>query len=547
MAPCLGYNRICPADFESKTHNHILSAVVVRLKRTEAVRSITRAELETVIKESLEPYKEDTATVARMIGPEIHNVLDRVYFDDPPDIVDFLRIPPAEEQKGRSRTQQAPGRRRSSLERWLCGQRMGSLTRRYPARTDEDEFLEGIAQVAAIELGASNKVVVFDSKVAPPRTVPSLWLQQTMVAKAGNLTAVQAPPKTGKSAVVGAILASTTTTSADTDCLEFRSGNPNALAVLHFDTEQDQEDHHELVCRALRRAGADQPPWLKSFWIRELAIKERLACIRESMAAARREFGGIRLVIVDGVADLCSNVNDPEEALAVVHELLRLSSEFRTAIVCVLHENPGTEIGKTRGHLGSELERKSMSNIRLQKDADGVVTIWGEKMRKCEIPKSKGPRFRWNDAAGMHLTYSAAAKEEDDAGKLRTLAQKVFAAEVNLPYSRVLERIRGIEGVGQRTAKTRFSACKEANMLRQCGEKKGDPWSLGPAAVCPERLELAFKVFLDLGRTLELSSWLLCLPEGEHFSEAELMLIADQLVSTGHTRVVPGKGWISCR
>ena len=40
-------------------------------------------------------------------------------------------------------------------------------------------------------------------------------------------------------------------------------------------------------------------------------------------------------------------------------------------VFCVLHENPGTEQAKTRGHLGSDLNRKAFANLRIDKDASG--------------------------------------------------------------------------------------------------------------------------------------------------------------------------------
>ena len=59
-----------------------------------------------------------------------------------------------------------------------------------------------------------------------------------------------------------------------------------------------------------------------------------------------------------------------------------IATEQNAVVVTVLHENPNSEYGKTRGHLGSQLERKAESNLRLQKDnTTGVTTIFTEKSR----------------------------------------------------------------------------------------------------------------------------------------------------------------------
>jgi hypothetical protein len=82
---------------------------------------------------------------------------------------------------------------------------------------------------------------------------------------------------------------------------------------------------------------------------------------------------------------------------------MALSHKYDTPLFCVLHENPSTDAGKTRGHLGSELNRKAFANLRIDKDAETLIsTIYGLDMRKREIPKEHGFCFAWNDVARMH-------------------------------------------------------------------------------------------------------------------------------------------------
>ena len=91
-----------------------------------------------------------------------------------------------------------------------------------------------------------------------------------------------------------------------------------------------------------------------------------------------------------------------------------IATEQNAVVVTVLHENPDSEYGKTRGHLGSQLERKAESNLRLQKDnTTGVTTIFTEKSRHCHIPKGQGSRFRWDDESWMHLSCPTSAEEKE--------------------------------------------------------------------------------------------------------------------------------------
>src|SRR5262249_11386859 len=118
----------------------------------------------------------------------------------------------------------------------------------------------------------------------PEDLPPRFFIGQTPICTAGNLTVISAAPKGGKSALVGAMLAATmSTTVNEADCLGIKSLPQNvgevSGAILHLDTEQSELDHWLLLDRALRRAGvSDLPPWLWSYWLRGWSIPDtRLA------------------------------------------------------------------------------------------------------------------------------------------------------------------------------------------------------------------------------------------------------------------------------
>ena len=107
-----------------------------------------------------------------------------------------------------------------------------------------------------------------------------------------------------------------------------------------------------------------------------------------------------------------------------------LCHEFNTPAVCIIHENPGTDQGKTRGHLGSELTRKAFANLRVDKDSGtGVSTIYGTDMRRREISKEQGFCFAWDEVSGMHKSCGrlGALKKVDKAARARLKAWEQFA------------------------------------------------------------------------------------------------------------------------
>jgi hypothetical protein len=241
----------------------------------------------------------------------------------------------------------------------------------------------------------------------PEKPIPLLKLSEQTICTPGNISNLQGAAKSAKSAAMGGMIAAlldknaTTTSftdSNDQDTLGFTS-EPGEGNIVHIDTEQSDYDHYTNVVRAFRRAGLQQDsPNFHSFSLVDLATAERRAALNLCL----ERLAPVRAVFIDGIADLLIDPNDPAESFSLVDYLHQTAVRNHCAIVTVLHENPGSEAGKTRGHLGSQLERKAESNIRVNKDKDGISTIFVEKGRHCYIPQQQGYCFAWDEESGMH-------------------------------------------------------------------------------------------------------------------------------------------------
>lgn len=337
----------------------------------------------------------------------------------------------------------------------------------------------------------------FDPAVAPPAEEVCLMLGDIPVAARGNITVLQGKSKVGKSAAISAILGAVLATGAPRpgDCLGFRwlhgpdpGGGPGI--ILHLDTEQSPGDWHALVTRALQRAGLDHtrpPEWLVSLPLVTFARSQRLTILRDALEHERKQGRRIDLVIIDGIADLCVSPNDEAEGLEVVSRVLALAHDHHVAIGTAIHENPGTDAAKTRGHLGSELNRKAFANLRIDKDGNtGVSVIYGTDMRKREIPKHHGFCFAWDDKAGMHVskgkssTMKAKAREEEAAGKARKEWAEIFEAadrkdpafpELSIKSAREIDRElnRKVQMMAEDTMRKRMQRAEILGILRKTG------------------------------------------------------------------------------
>lgn len=282
-------------------------------------------------------------------------------------------------------------------------------------KTDPD----ALAALAALETGSVDKSLIdaaydmrFDPSETPPEDESCMLIGDIPIAARGNLSAIQGKSKVGKSAVVAAILgaAQRANYSAQGDLLEISWDGDGQGAILHIDTEQSPADWHALVNRSVTRSGMPAVSTrLVSLPLVMFARSERLDILRQSMRREHKAQGSIDLVVIDGLADLCLSPNDEQESLELISQVHALAQEHDCAVFCILHENPGSEFGKTRGHLGSELNRKAFANLRLQKDQAGTTHVFGTDMRKREIPLDQAFCFSWCDESRMHVYRGRAA------------------------------------------------------------------------------------------------------------------------------------------
>lgn len=297
----------------------------------------------------------------------------------------------------------------------------------------------------------------FDRANPPPPPREVYRIGSIVVSTGGNLTGVTGHAKAGKSAFVNASMASVMNPGKG-DTFTINSSNPRNWALLHFDTEQDPALFHEKVLTATRRAGLEtEPEWLRSHCLTGLTPSEVRELVKQEMADAKKEFGGIHSVLLDGLADSVWDVNDTKEAISYVTELHATAIEYDCPILGILHLNPGSD-SKSRGHLGSQLERKAESNLMLAKEGDDTTVIWSDKQRRAPILKQYGPRFRWSDDAKMHVSCETGAnsKEREKIERFQCELDDVFNGRHALRYTELLTTVKNSLRVSDRTAERRL-------------------------------------------------------------------------------------------
>lgn len=193
---------------------------------------------------------------------------------------------------------------------------------------------------------------------APSRSDPLLTLQGHRILSRGSLAVISAPAGQGKTQMVSAICASTMSNDfEDTDTLGFDSTAKN---ILYIDTEQNRWEHNNTWQKCMYRLGVSKgdttPPSIAFRLISEMSdINDRKTFLFDAI----RNNEPPDIILLDGIGDYVSDVNDSVECVALIYKLSALVKQKNIALLTTLHVNPSSNAEKMRGVLGSELWRKA--------------------------------------------------------------------------------------------------------------------------------------------------------------------------------------------
>lgn len=194
----------------------------------------------------------------------------------------------------------------------------------------------------------------------------------------GNFIFIQAPPKTCKSYFVSLL-----TTVYLNDHAGNRggalTGYREGRGVVHFDTEQGKYHALKVFKRPFRMTGKSHQEY-DTIALRAVGAKDRLKFIEYYL---ENEIENVGLVVIDGVADLCNDVNNIEEGNMVAQKLMEMSAKHNCLIITVIHSNFGSD--KPTGHLGSALEKKAETQIQLEKESEDVISVKCKRSRNTSF------------------------------------------------------------------------------------------------------------------------------------------------------------------
>ena len=314
-----------------------------------------------------------------------------------------------------------------------------------------------------------------DFENPPKAPEPLLTINDVTIGTPGNLVCVAGSEGSGKTNYLGGILSGAIKPyGIDVDTLGTTiKENIDQRAVLLYDTEQSEFQLYKNLTYILRRSSLERPPsWFKAFCLVGISRSERMNLILESMDRFFYEYGGIHMVVIDGIADLLGAVNDEESSVKLVEELFRMAAIYNTVIVCVLHLAPSGM--KLRGHLGSEVQRKAAGILLIEKDDNNNCSVVKAlKVRDGSPLDVPMVQFGWSKTEGRHVYLGEKSKEDSDLRKtneLKDAATEIFRDKVILPNQQLVQAVMEQMDVKERTARAYIKFMRENGIIERTPE-----------------------------------------------------------------------------
>ena len=141
--------------------------------------------------------------------------------------------------------------------------------------------------------------------------------------------------------------------------------------ILYFDTEQSKYHVQLAVKRICEQVGESNPANLTVYPLRTFNPALRLGLIEEAIKTTPN----LGLVVIDGIRDVVTSINDEEQATDITSKLMKWSEENDIHITCVLHQNKND--ANARGHIGTELMNKSETvlSVTVKTDVKSVSIV----------------------------------------------------------------------------------------------------------------------------------------------------------------------------
>ena len=322
-------------------------------------------------------------------------------------------------------------------------------------------------------------------KIPPPEIAwQTTGENSAILGTLGNFSLIIGKAKSRKSFFIN--IAISTVISKDSLLNKFKGKlQTGKQKVLYFDTEQGKYHVQLALKRICTQININEPKDLIVYGLRSLKPSERL----EAIEYAINNTGNLGFVVIDGIKDLVTSINDESEATMIASKLLKWTEQKNIHIITVLHQNKSDT--NARGHIGTELINKAETVLSVTKsEQDKDISI--VEAQQCRGIEPEPFAFEIIDGIPVLAeNFEIRTETKKDRFDLLDMEENkkfqiltgIFSRETQYTYSDLIIQIK-IEfknqyqkNIGDNRIKTFVADCKNKNWLVQ--EKQKAPYTKG--------------------------------------------------------------------
>lgn len=340
--------------------------------------------------------------------------------------------------------------------------------------------------------GLDNAELVAEATIDPREVIkpPEVALSQILsdgtdriLCSLGNFTLISGKAKSRKSFLL-VILVSALISGRN--IFGFKGLLPKTKRKgLFIDTEQGKYHVQLFLKRICKLSDIDIPNNLDIIAMRKYPPVQRL----ELVEYAIYNTSNLGFIVIDGIKDLITSINDEAEASMITSKLLKWSEELGIHIIVVLHQNKSDN--NARGHIGSEAVNKAETHLSvLKSDVDKEISVVEPQGCRNREPEPFAfeiidgmPVLAENHQVRTEKKNTKIDVTEIDNFKIFSMLNEVFNKQDEFTYGELVRQIKLIfkkhfkKSIGDNKAKELITHCKNNNWLTQ--ESIGKPYQLG--------------------------------------------------------------------
>ena len=203
----------------------------------------------------------------------------------------------------------------------------------------------------------------FRNGYKPPEENVIFSIQGKNIGTSQSFVCFQGLPKAGKSTFITSAIASAFT---HWDIFGMKINFPKERKrICYIDTESSDFDYYRVLERIRSQIICDPLPHnFDSFLFREDSPQD----IQSMIEIYLEENKDCSVLVIDGILDLIADFNSVEQSFYLVQWLKKITKQHDLLILCVLHL--GKKDQNSIGHIGSYLDRKSQSVLKIEKNKE---------------------------------------------------------------------------------------------------------------------------------------------------------------------------------